>query len=168
MKTSSLVVLLCLAGGLAGAAQPAFSLFSAAEAAQWNRSDQPPAFTPRELTPLGVPSCRSLPDAAARTANDPRINIVAPALDKPLSPPLDIEVQFVAGGPAIRPETFRVCYVGFLTIDITKRITEHVSVSAQGLHVSGADLPRGHHHLMMLIADAQGHLGARDATFDIR
>ena len=46
-------------------------------------------------------------------------------------------------------------------------ITDHVVISAEGLHVAGAQLPRGHHHLVMLIADQQGQIGSRDAVFDI-
>jgi hypothetical protein len=58
--------------------------------------------------------------------------------------------------------------VGFLVMDITKRVTDHVAVSADGLHVAGADLPKGHHHLVMLIADEGGTIGSRDAMFDIK
>jgi hypothetical protein len=53
-------------------------------------------------------------------------------------------------------------------MDITKRITDHVAISAQGLHVAGAQLPHGHHHLVMLIADQQGKIGSREAVFDIQ
>ncbi len=169
MQSLSLAAVGLMIGALAAAGEPTIRLFSAAEADAWNRRDQaPPAMASRELPQPGVPSCRSTPGSAVRSGADPAINIIAPALGKPLSAPFDIDVQFVPGGPAIRAETFRVCYVGFLTIDITARITEHVAVSAQGLHVSGADLPRGQHHLMLLIADVQGHFGIREATFEIR
>jgi hypothetical protein len=61
-----------------------------------------------------------------------------------------------------------VCYVGFLIVDITKRITDRVTVSPSGVHVSRAQLPHGHHHLVLLISDQDGRIGRRDATFDIQ
>jgi hypothetical protein len=158
-----------------GAATPPagapFELFSASEAAAWNKND--PAnkarYATRELPQPGVPSCRDIPGSAAQSAANPQINILAPALGKPLAPPLDIDLQFVPAASApIRPETFRICYVGFITMDITKRIIDHVAISAQGIHVAGAQLPQGHHHLVMLIADGQGKIGSREAVFDIK
>jgi hypothetical protein len=118
-----------------------------------------------------TPTCHSIPTASV-TANDaPQINILAPTLGRPLVSPLDIEVQFVpatTSNAAVRADTFRVCYVGFLTMDITKRITDRVTVSPNGLHVSGVQLPHGHHHLVMLISDQDGRIGRRHATFDIQ
>jgi hypothetical protein len=85
-----------------------------------------------------------------------------------LSDPLDIDVQFVPTSSApIRPESFRVCYVGFVTMDITRRITDHVTVTEHGVRVSGAQLPQGRHHLLLLIADQRGRVGRRDAVLDI-
>jgi hypothetical protein len=161
----------CVAGVAAPPSNATFELFSASEAAAWNKED--PAgkarYGTRELPQPGIPSCHAIPAAAAQGAANPQINILAPALGKPLAPPLDIDLQFVpAATAAIKPETFRVCYVGFVTMDITKRITDHVAISAQGLHVAGAQLPHGHHHLVMLIADQQGKIGSREAVFDIQ
>jgi hypothetical protein len=148
-----------------------FDLVTVAEAQRWNAPNAKPApgLQSRALPQPGVPSCHAIPDNASQAPSDPQIKIVAPTLDKPLTAPLDIDVQFVsASATVIRPDTFRVCYLGFITMDITQRITDHVTVSAQGVRVSGAQLPRGHHHLMMLIADAQGHFGRREANFDIQ
>jgi hypothetical protein len=143
-----------------------FDLFTPAEAAAWNTK------TPRKERSLGAPgelSCHSPPAAAATAGANPQIKILAPAIDKPLNAPIDIEVQFVpAGATAIRPETFRVCYVGFLTMDITQRITDRVAVSPTGIKVTGAQLPSGHHHLLMMIADQQGHYARQEVTFDIK
>ena len=163
----------CTAGGAAPPAPAGapFELFSASEAAVWNKND--PAnkarFGTRELPQPGVPNCHDIPASAPQAAANPQINILAPTLGRPLAPPLDIDLQFVpAGSAAIKPETFRVCYVGFITMDITKRITDHVAISGQGIHVAGAQLPQGHHHLGMMIADSQGKIGSREAVFDIK
>jgi hypothetical protein len=101
-------------------------------------------------------------------ADNPKIRILAPVLGKTLTAPLDIDLQFVPTASApIRPDTFRVCYVGLTTMDITKRITDRVSVSEKGLHLAGAQLPHGQHRLLMLIADQRGRLGRREAVFNI-
>jgi len=150
------------------AAAPKFDLFTESEAREWNqpRPQQPADFSTRDLRDENAgPNCRS---AADNDADNPQIRVVAPPMGRPLVPPVDIELQFVPTNAApIRPETFRVCYIGFVTMDITKRITDRVSVTEHGLHVSGAQLPHGHHHLLILIADQRGRLGRRDAIFDI-
>jgi hypothetical protein len=150
------------------AAAPAFVLFTAGEAAAWN-STQPKApsdFSTRDLRDeSGAPTCRSTPN---NDADNPQIRILAPPLGKALTSPLDIELQFVPTGSApIRPDTFRICYLGLIPMDITKRITDRIPVSQKGLHVSGAQLPQGHHRLLMIIADERGRLGRREAVFDI-
>lgn len=149
-------------------ATAAFDLFTESEAAAWNttQSREPRDFSTRGLPEdNGAPSCHSTADT---DADNPKIRILAPPLGRPLTAPLDIDLQFVPTSSApIRPDTFRVCYIGFVTMDITKRITDRVSVSEKGLHVTGAQLPRGRHHLLLLIADQRGRLGRLDAVFNI-
>ena len=115
-------------------------------------------------------TCHSIPTDSVTTTDAPQINILAPTLGRPLVSPFDIEVQFVPAitDAAVQADTFRVCYVGFLTVDITKRVTDRVTVSPNGVHVSGAQLPHGHHHLVMLISDQDGRIGRRDATLEIQ
>ncbi len=154
--------------GTAQSAGAAFELFSAAEAAAWNSTQpkQPSDFSTRDLSEeSGAPTCRSMPD---NDADNPRIRILAPLLGKTLTAPLDIDLRFLPTGSApIRPDTFRMCYVGSIAMDITKRITDRVSVSQSGLHVTGVQLPHGHHRLLLLIADERGRLGRSEAVFDI-
>jgi hypothetical protein len=123
-------------------------LFSASEAAAWNahNPNDRAAYSARDLHAPGVPSCHDIPASSSQSELIPQIKIVAPTLGKPLAAPLDIELQF---------------------LPVAKRITDHVTLSAQGLHVAGAQLPHGHHHLVMLIADQRGQIGSRDAIFDI-
>jgi hypothetical protein len=147
-----------------------FDLFTAAEATAWNiKRPGSERSVQRSLGAPGEVTCHSLPAPAASPAANPQIKILAPKLDQPLNAPIDIAVQFIpAGATAIRPDTFRVCYVGFLTMDITQRITDRVTVSPTGIKVSGAQLPSGHHHLLMLIADQDGRYGRQEVTFDIK
>jgi hypothetical protein len=146
-----------------------FDLVTESEAATWNtaQSKEPKDFSTRDLRDdNSAPTCHSTSD---NDADNPQIRILAPPLGRSLMAPLDIDVQFVPTSSAapIRPETFRVCYVGLVTMDLTKRITDRVTVSEKGLHVAGAQLPRGRHHLLLLIADQRGRLGRREAVFDI-
>ena len=94
------------------------------------------------------PPAESPPAAAATADGNPQIKILSPTLDKPLSAPIDIDVQFVpAGSVAIRPDTFRVCYVAFITMDITMPSTETRQLLGwQPLHPGLlADLDQGHY-----------------------
>ena len=145
-----------------------FELVTESEAAAWNttKPKESADFKTRDLSEdNGAPSCRSTAD---NDADNPKIKIVAPILEKPLLMPIDIDLQFVpVGGAHIRPETFRVCYLGMVTMDITKRITDRVTVSEQGLHVTGAQLPHGHHRLLLLIADQRGRLARHEAVFNV-
>ena len=146
----------------------AFDLLTENEAATWNtpQPKEPKDFSTRDLREdNGAPSCHSIADT---DADNPKIRILAPTLGRLLTAPLDIDLQFVPTSSArIRPDTFRVCYIGFVTMDITKRITDRASVSEKGLHVTGAQLPHGRHHLLLLIADQRGRLGRVEAVFDI-
>ena len=159
-----------LAAIFAGASMAAntFDLVTESEAATWNAAQPKEAkdFTTRDLSEDdSAPTCHSTPD---NDADNPQIRILAPPLGRSLTAPLDLDIQFVPTGSApIRPDTFRVCYVGLVTMDLTKRITDRVTVSAKGLHVAGVQLPRGRHHLLLLIADEHGRLGRREAVLDI-
>jgi hypothetical protein len=155
-------------------ARAATQLFTADDVAAWNKQvpAPEPTYKNRDLTVRGAeaagPNCHAIPKTDAPTS--PTIDIVSPSLDKPLAAPVDINVKFVAtGADGIQPSTFKLCYLArFMTIDITDKIADKVTILPEGLHVTGADLPSGHHHLVMLIGDRAGHVGRREATFDIK
>jgi hypothetical protein len=164
-----------VAGGSFGAeptalpkpAGASFDLVTESEAAAWNtaQSKVVDSFSTHDaIEEDSSPTCYSMPN---NDADNPQIRVVAPPLGKATSP-LELELQFVptARSP-IRPETFRICYVGAVTMDITKRITDRASISEKGLRVSGVQLPRGHHRFVILIADRRGRLGRRETAFDI-
>jgi hypothetical protein len=154
------------------AAQPkpggtSFELVTESEAAAWNTAAAKTVdtFSTRDAgEDDSSPTCYSMPN---NDADNPQIRILAPLPGKATSP-LELDLQFVPTASApIRPETLRICYEGTVNMDITKRITDRATVSEKGLHVSGAQLPRGHHRLLILIADRRGRLGRREASFDI-
>ena len=150
------------------AAAGAFDLVTQREATAWNAAapKEPQDFSTHDLREDGgITNCHS---ASNNDADNPRIRVLAPPLGRPLNSPLDIELKFIPTISApIRPESFRACYVGTVTMDITKRITDHARVSEHGLRVTGARLPQGQHHLLLLIADQRGRLGRQEVEFDI-
>jgi hypothetical protein len=161
-------VIIVAGGAGVVAAEATFDLLTDSEATLWNttRPKEPKEFSTRDLSEdNSAPTCYSTSD---NDADNPQIRILSPALGKLLTGPLDIDLQFVPTGSApIRPDTFRVCYIGLITMDLTKRITDRVTVSEKGLRVTGAQLPHGRHHLLLLIADQRGRLGRREAVLDI-
>ncbi len=152
----------------ASPANGTFDLVTESEVQSWTSvgPTEPTDFKTRDFSEdNGRPTCSS---AANNDADNPQIKITEPTIEKPMITPIDIDLKFIQAGSApIRPETFRVCYVGLVTMDITKRITDRAAVSAQGLRVTGAKLPRGHHRLVLLVADQRGRLARREAVFNV-
>ena len=144
---------LCLSILLAG--------LSAGVQAQWLVNDQEVALDRAAPEPLGM---KAIP-----APNAPRINLVAPALagNATVSSPTRILVRFEPSQPAtINPESFRVKY-GSLKLDITSRITAASKVTADGIDVSEARLPKGAHRLLIEIEDSLGRVGERLVQFTI-
>jgi hypothetical protein len=109
------------------------------------------------------PAIRAVPVPDA-----PRINLLAPDLTGPVSSPTRIQVRFEPIAPAtIRPESFKVRY-GSLRLDITARITAVSRVSADGIDVAEASLPKGSHRLALEIQDSQGRTGERLLQFVVQ
>ena len=129
--------------------------------AQWLVSDQEAAADRAAPEPFAM--------KAVPAPNAPRINLVAPALtaSATVSSPTRILVRFEPTQPAtINPESFRVKY-GSLKLDITNRITAASKVTAEGIDVSEARLPKGAHRLLIEIEDSLGRVGERLVQFVI-
>jgi hypothetical protein len=98
----------------------------------------------------------------------PQIDIVHPKLDSPIASPTAIQLVFVpSASSAVRPETFKVLY-GRLRVDITQRLTQVAKVTAEGVNIKEASLPRGTHRLLLSIEDQQGRQGIKSLDFEIR
>ena len=103
---------------------------------------------------------KSLPVADA-----PKINVVTPSVAGAVASPTRILVQFQPTAPAlVRPETFQVLY-GTFRSDITDRITASSKVTAEGIDVAQASLPKGSHKLYLEILDSAGRKGERPLQF---
>jgi hypothetical protein len=97
----------------------------------------------------------------------PRILVETPKLNAALPSPIAMKLRFqAADGTSIRPETFKVRY-GSLRIDITARITGSTTVTADGLEISQAALPKGRHKIVIAVEDAVGRLNERQLQFEI-
>ena len=97
----------------------------------------------------------------------PRILVETPKLNPALPSPIAMKLRFqAADGTSIRPETFKVRY-GSLRIDITARITGSTTVTAEGLEISQAALPKGKHKIVIAVEDAVGRLNERQLQFEI-
>jgi hypothetical protein len=98
----------------------------------------------------------------------PQIEVVHPKLDAPVASPTPIQLMFVpAGSSSVRPETFKVLY-GRLRIDITQRLVNAAKITAEGISVKEASLPKGSHRLLLSVEDLQGRLGMKSLDFEIK
>ena len=98
----------------------------------------------------------------------PLIELSSPKLPALVSSPTPIELKFQSTPPStVKPETFKVLY-GSFEIDITKRILNVAKVSATGVHVQEASLPKGKHKLLMVVEDTSGRKGNRAIEFVVQ
>lgn len=97
----------------------------------------------------------------------PVIDLLSPRLPGELTSPTRIELRFVATHPStIKPETFKALY-GTFGIDITSRILGVTQITATGIQVNEAHLPRGKHRIQLLLEDSEGRVGSRWMEFQI-
>ena len=93
--------------------------------------------------------------------HSPVIDVRQPNLSRPIYNPTTINVQFrAAHGATIVMSTFRATY-GWLGIDITARLLEHATKTANSLSAQNVDLPVGDHKITVSIADNHGRTGSR-------
>jgi hypothetical protein len=98
----------------------------------------------------------------------PLIEVLYPKLDAPVTSPTPIQLMFVpTASSMVRPETFKVLY-GRLRIDITQRLVNAAKVTAEGISVKEASLPKGTHRLLMSVEDLQGRQGNKSLDFEIK
>jgi hypothetical protein len=144
---------------LAAAVAAGVMLTSPTAHAQWlvtPEEAQASQAAPQPLTPRTAP---------AATPGAPRVNLLAPNLSNTVPSPTRIQVRFDATAPArIQPETFKVRY-GAFRLDITNRITAASKVTAEGIDVAEAALPKGSHRLFIEIQDSMGRVGERVVAF---
>lgn len=135
--------------GLTATVAQAFDLVSAEEMARDRAAPEPPAQ-------------RSMPHPAA-----PRIELLAPAIGKPLPAPMDIRLRWSAvEGASIDTASVRVKY-GRLGIDVTQRVLGAARVTLEGIDAPGAKLPAGEHRLAVEVADNQRRVARREFVVEV-
>lgn len=98
----------------------------------------------------------------------PQIELVHPRLDSPIASPTAIQLLFLPSTSSpVRPESFKVLY-GRLRIDITQRLISAAKVTAEGISVKEASLPKGSHRLLLSVEDLQGRQGMKSLDFEIK
>ncbi len=103
--------------------------------------------------------CREMPGtfSVIETKYDsgPGIKVIEPPPDAEYKAPIRLIINFVPKeGTAVDVKTFRLEYLKFVSIDITRRVANYVGPG--GVNVEKADLPAGDHKLRITIKDTQG------------
>lgn len=97
----------------------------------------------------------------------PSIDLLRPDISQPIRNPVTIEVQFSpTPGRSIDMQTFNATY-GRLGINITRRLLEHATTTANGLAAEGVVLPTGSHRVSISVADTSGKTASRTFQFTI-
>jgi hypothetical protein len=97
----------------------------------------------------------------------PTIDLVRPDISQPVRNPVTIVVQFSPNpGQSIDMRTFNATY-GRLGINITRRLLEHATSTANGLTAEGVELPTGRHRVTVSVADTSGKTASRTFRFSV-
>jgi hypothetical protein len=111
-----------------------------------------PLFYPRVVPPLDAPV----------------IDVITPKLDGSIASPTPILLKFVPKAPAnVKPESFKA-YYGTFQIDITNRLMGVAQVTAQGINLKEAALPKGSHKITLNVQDSEGRVGSKIIEFEIK
>ena len=95
----------------------------------------------------------------------PEIVVFSPEDRSRLAAPVAVRVRFAPRGAAVDLKTLKVTYVKWINIDLTDRLRPYVS--AEGIDVKEADLPKGRHTVRISIGDAAKRTSARTLQFEV-
>jgi hypothetical protein len=97
----------------------------------------------------------------------PEIVLLRPDISRPIRNPVTVKAQFRAGpNRAINMGSFKATY-GWLGIDITGRLLEHATKTANGLSAENVEIPLGTHKITISIADTSGKTALRTFQFSV-
>lgn len=134
--------------------------------AHWVHAQSPMWITLEEMQQSNAADTGIRPRSAV-VKDAPIIELVLPKLPGEVSSPTPIELRFISTPPgSIRAETFKALY-GTFGIDITARITGTTQVTASGVRVTEARLPKGKHRIQLSIEDTNGRVGSRWMEFEV-
>jgi hypothetical protein len=111
-----------------------------------------PPFYPKVVPPLDAPV----------------IDVITPKLDGSITSPTPILLKFIPQAPAnVKPDSFKA-YYGTFQIDITNRLLGVAQVTAQGINLKEAELPKGSHKITLNVQDSEGRVGSKTIEFEIK
>ena len=98
----------------------------------------------------------------------PGIEVVNPRIMAgPVPSPVSIELSFRTDGTPVDMKSFQALYGGF-KFDITDRILKKARVTATGLTIENAEIPKGTHRLFLAISDVKGRRTDRELRIQVQ
>ena len=105
---------------------------------------------------------------AASPGVTPGIEVVNPRIMAgPVPSPVSIELSFRTDGTPVDMKSFQALYGGF-KFDITDRILAKARVTATGLTIENAEIPKGTHRLFLAISDVKGRRTDRELRIQVQ
>ena len=105
---------------------------------------------------------------AASPGVTPGIEVVNPQIMAgPVPSPVSIELSFRTDGTPVDMKSFQALYGGF-KFDITDRILAKARVTATGLTIENAEIPKGTHRLFLAISDVKGRRTDRELRIQVQ
>jgi hypothetical protein len=108
------------------------------------------------------------PTYAHQPDDGPQILVLSPHEDDTVRAPFDLDVRFLPSPDApIDTETLKVQVRKMWgNVDVTEHIRQFASQG--GIHITNAHFPKGHHTVMLQIADERGRLSSKTMTMDVQ
>lgn len=108
------------------------------------------------------------PTYAYQPDDGPQILVLSPQENDTVRAPFDLDVRFLPSPDAsIDTETLKVQVKKLWgNVDVTEHIRQFASQG--GIHITNAHFPKGHHTVMLQIADERGRLSSKTMTMDVQ
>ena len=100
--------------------------------------------------------------------NGPIIKLMSPESGKSYSGSFEIMVNFLVGhdGHPIDLSSLKVLYKKFIDIDITSRLSDHLS--PKGIHAPSVELPSGRHAVEIYLEDVEENATRKTFTVTVK
>jgi len=123
--------------------------------------------TPQEAALAPAPDGTGKDEVAVGGEADlgPAIEVIKPTNGGRSHPPVEVDIKFVPKTSPVDISTVKVTLKKLFNIDLTDRVQPYVT--ANGIHIPGAQLPSGVHTVRISIADKDGLRSFKDVTFEV-
>jgi hypothetical protein len=93
-------------------------------------------------------------------------NVILTSPGASVSSPFNLQLKFEAhGGSTIKPNTFHMIYMRTPKVDLTARVKPFVT--ADGVNMTGAEVPPGQHMIKVSISDSENREGSGVFTLNV-